>query len=379
VLRAVALFASFAASDDVHRYAWEGEVILSGTSPYACSPDAPELEALRASKPALFARVAHADVAAAYPPLAQATFVVASVAARAFADANAAELALKLLATTWDLLALAALAALLRRRGLPGSMCIVWAWSPLVALEFAGSGHFDALGIGLWLAALAFAQASNVRGTLLSSLCVALAALVKCLPICSVPFVLRGRGGWRGALVVASTLVLAGLPFLALEWPGSGWFSGPLRYGFWWESTNLLYRVIAYPVRLVLGDGSGLNPDVVARVAVLELWFAAGYWMWAKRCDAPRAAFALTGLFLLLSPTLHPWYVTWIVPFLAFERCRAAHWLVVAAPLLYVLLPRWASEGVWSEPAWLWPVVALPLLGLLAFDVRAWLRREPAR
>ena len=106
---------------------------------------------------------------------------------------------------------------------------------------------------------------------------------------------------------------------------------------------------------------------------------AVGYVLWTKRCDALRAAFALIGLFLLLSPTLHPWYVTWIVPFLAFERSRAAHWLVVVAPLSYVLLPRWVNEGVWSEPAWLWPVVALPLLGLLAFDVRDRLRREPAR
>ena len=39
-------------------------------------------------------------------------------------------------------------------------------------------------------------------------------------------------------------------------------------------------------------------------------------------------------------------------------------------PLCYWLLPRWHALGVWEEPAWLWPFLALPFFGLLLNEIR---------
>jgi hypothetical protein len=60
-----------------------------------------------------------------------------------------------------------------------------------------------------------------------------------------------------------------------------------------------------------------------------------------------------------------------MLPFLALRFSAAWAWLVVAAPLLYWPLPRWKTEGVWSEPTWLWPVVALPFFALLLLEALA--------
>ena len=75
------------------------------------------------------------------------------------------------------------------------------------------------------------------------------------------------------------------------------------------------------------------------------------------------------GGFLLLTPTLHPWYLAWIVPFLALRPMLGWSLLVALAPLLYWPLARWRAEGVWSEPGWLWPVLVLALLGGGVFEI----------
>ena len=43
-------------------------------------------------------------------------------------------------------------------------------------------------------------------------------------------------------------------------------------------------------------------------------------------------AFVAIGTFLILAPTLHPWYLTWIVPFLCFNKNRA--WLVLTGTVI---------------------------------------------
>ena len=71
----------------------------------------------------------------------------------------------------------------------------------------------------------------------------------------------------------------------------------------------------------------------------------------------------------MLTPTLHPWYLTWVIPFLALYRSRAWVFLAAVAPLLYWPLTEWHATGEWIEPVWLWPALALPFFLLLALEV----------
>src|SRR5512144_3049410 len=58
--------------------------------------------------------------------------------------------AMKAFLVLCELATLAALAALLRRRGLPRERLLVMAWSPLALVEIAGSGHNEAFALP-WL------------------------------------------------------------------------------------------------------------------------------------------------------------------------------------------------------------------------------------
>jgi hypothetical protein len=349
-LRAVTWCGDPGTSDDLYRYIWEGEVVARGASPYAFAPDAAELAGLRVALPDLAARVAHPGVSAAYPPIVQLqNFLAVSVAHVFEAPWPTTARGLRALVALWDLLVIVPLVVLARAAGRPAAACVAWAWCPLVVLEFAGAGHFDSLGILLWVTSLTFARhaAPALAG----------AIAVKWLPLAGFPFQVRPR---QGVLVLVLT-ALTFAPLAALEGGASGLFRGLGQYALRWESTSLVYRFLEPPLAVL----AFVDPRVVGRGLIGLAWLGSAAWLWRRGASPVRAAFALTGLFLVLTPTLHPWYVTWIVPFLVVFPRPAWCWLVASAPLFYALLERWQCEQVWEEPAWVWPTVALPFFVLL--------------
>jgi hypothetical protein len=272
-----------------------------------------------------------------------------------------------------DLLVCLPLAWLLRARRLPLAALTAWAWNPWIALEFAGAGHLDSGAILCTLGALAclpvHGRASPGRSAAALAL-LATGAGLKLLPLALVPFVLRRVHrpllGLLGFLVV---LVLGVLPlaFLSGRPPRLGGLS---EYAFRWESFSLLYRWIE-PLfaRVFTFDERWSDPRWLARELVLVLWLALALRAWRRRHAPVRAAAGLLGAFLMLTPTLHPWYLGWIVPFLALRPALAWSALVAAAPLLYWPLVRWRGEHVWVEPAWLWPALAGPFWALAALEL----------
>ena len=213
-----------------------------------------------------------------------------------------------------------------------------------------------------------------------ASLPLGAAFLVKFLPLLAFPFLLR-RGTARQiaqrSAALGVILALGLLPVLALEGGFTGIFDGLANYGLRWESWNLMHRFVE-PLFTVFGDRDDTWTDP-RKLSKLFTGGLACLWILGLflRKEAPLRA---TGLalcaFLLVSPTLHPWYLAWIIPFLAFSPGRAWAFLVAASPLLYWPLTSWQIDGQWIEPGWLWPAVALPFYGLLLLDT---LRLRQAR
>ena len=77
-------------------------------------------------------------------------------------------------------------------------------------------------------------------------------------------------------------------------------------------------------------------------------------------------------LFLVLSPTVHPWYGLWLAPFLATlpRMIRpAAFTLVAVLPLSYVT-PWWQSRsGIVEEPGWNRLLIWVPVLIVLGWEL----------
>ena len=138
-------------SDDAYRYLWEGQVQEAGFNPYKLAPNAPELTALRDEN---WTKVAHGEVPSAYPPLLLLVF-------RAAARVGERPEIFKWIFTAFDLATLWMIVQLLRARGQNESLALIWAWNPLVILEFAGSGHEMSLAIFFCLPALFMLEAGR--------------------------------------------------------------------------------------------------------------------------------------------------------------------------------------------------------------------------
>jgi hypothetical protein len=381
-------------SDDVLRYLWDGRVAASGIAPsplapYLLAPDAAELAPLRDE---LWRRLPHRGVPTVYPPLALAAFSIAAALPRPI-------LAWKGRLTALDLAACAALIALARRRGLPAARAAWYAWSPLVALEVAGMGHVDALGVAAAVAAVLAlspksAGAARVgdrttveeerrpsrAAVLLAAGAAAAGALAKLAPLAALP--LWARASRRPWLFAGAALALTAAGLAPVVWAAGGVPPGLVAYGLSWEFAGPLHE----PLWRLL-DAAGADraaASLVERAERATGWYrgldrlypllypqllaklllAAGAAAVVLRSFADRDPVAggrrLFGGLLVCSATVYPWYLLWVLPWAALGR--HAPWLLAAAlaPLLY--LPQLGGAGavdvfpgvwaaVWGPPA----------------------------
>jgi hypothetical protein len=374
VLRGVTLISWPDLSDDIFRYVWEGELLTRGVSPFAFAPDHSSLEGLAQEMPEIHRQINHPGISAAYPPVTQAACALV-MALQHHVEVGGVFM-MRLFFTLCDLLVMWPLVALLRRAGKPLGMVVAWAWSPLVVTEFAGSGHFDSLGILLLLGSLALLCRSAGARSRMGHTLLAGAILVKYIPLLALPLAIRDRRPVLRGLGVLALVALAFLPAFLLEGGSSGLFSALGNYGLNWQSSGIVHPHLAQWFDSQFAqDGSWTDARRLVRGSLGATWLLVAAWVWFRRMDPVAATGVLLGLFLVLSPTLHPWYVTWIVPFIALGRGRPWScpwtWLALTIPLTYVTLELWKREALWQQLPVVQAVIAIPvLLLMLAAAVR---------
>ena len=305
-------------SDDVYRYLWEGLAMNHGHNPFTEAP-----ATIAHLDDSLRSAVNHPEISSIYPPLALLWFRALDLLGGTVSTAQVATAAADLVTATL-------LYRMVPRAG------VIYALHPLPILESAASAHIDIPAITLAVAGW-FAWQRGLRGWS-AALSVA-GAGVKLLPGAWVGSHLRTRRDWAGAAVACVLLVLAALPVLT---------AGPaLIHGFTAYTTHWSFNGCLFPwLSPVLGPATRpLLMAVGAIVAVLACW----------RLPPPSAALVIGTAFLLLSPTVHPWYALWcLVPALAAER-----WGLAAASTClvggYAVLFTWdAGTQTWTEQPWLW-------------------------
>ncbi|HEX2644656.1 MAG TPA: hypothetical protein VHU81_16780, partial [Thermoanaerobaculia bacterium] len=333
-------------SDDGLRYVWDGKVAAAGRNPYILPPAARELAPLRDE---IWRRVPHKQIPTVYPPLSVAAFSIASRFPFPL-------LLWKGIATAADLGACALLLALARRRGVPETRAVWYAWNPLVVLEVAGMGHVDALGVAAVLGAVLAltprpGQALSPAAPLRSAVWAAAGALAKLVPLAAVPMWARlGRRPWAFAAaacgltaaglfpVVAAARATGGIPPGLRAYSISWEFNGPVYEPLW----RLLDRAGAAPAlasgldalerrtrRWDLGDPfyPYLYPQLLAK-AILAAGALAAVGLSLRERDPVAGTGRLFGRLLLLAATVYPWYLLWVLPWAALSRHRA--WLALS-------------------------------------------------
>ncbi len=363
LFRAIMIPEPPALSDDYFRYLWDGLVQLRGINPYRYAPIDP---ALASVDEALRARINHPQVPTIYPPLAQLSFLLTAAVPGDW-------LALKTLWLICDLGVAALLFALLPRERRLAAWTLYW-WSPLVVVEVAWNAHLDLLGVlplmaALWLGrrvrphdapndACAGTGQADPAATLARStgvgLALAGATLVKYFPAALLPAATR-RTGPRCA---AAFLLVTALFYLPYAGAGPRLFDGLLIYSARWRFNDGLFGILAW------GSGSVLAAKAVAAAVVLAIVVQSVRNDWSLT----RTAFWVTGALIALSPTVHPWYLVWMVPLVALRPSRAWLYLSGSVFLAYYGLAAYREVGVWPEPWWVKLLIYGPFLALLVVD-----------
>jgi len=341
-LRAAALTPVVPLSDDLYRYAWDGAVQASGTSPYRYPPTAPELAELRTEwlfpgaeeceqdvgRPAGCTRINREDVRTIYPPVAQAWFLLG----HSLGASELRDLGWELLALAADLATVLLLWRLLAARGRDPRWVAVYAWSPVAVLEAVQNGHVDGLATLLVVAAVALAG----RRPGWSGAALGVATMVKLYPALLLPVLLSKRPLRVGTAFLAVCVVSYVPHVLAAGWDVLGFLPGYVREEDYGSGERFL---LLRPLGLV-----GTPATVVAvlfGLAVLAVVL--------RRLPTARpedSAVLLLGAALLVATPVQPWYGLPLAALAALAGRPA--WLAVPAaayPAFFAVVPDGPSEG----------------------------------
>lgn len=312
--------------DDVHRYVWDGRVQRLGFSPYLLVPSDPALAGLHTSETRT---LNNPYLPSPYPPGAQLFF-------RAVTAIHESTFALKVAFVLCDFAIAFLLLRIWRYTRQSEHWVLAYAWHPLLAIEVAGSGHVDIVGVLLLLVS---AAALGKRWRTLAAVTFGLAVSVKLLPIVLLPLYWR-RVRVRDGAVAALVVGLLYIPFLN---------HGRIPIG----SLDTYVRSFRFndPVFAILEQWAA--PQVVAGLAVL-VGLLTAIWMRTRSAESSSDAFAWPmAASLLCAPVLYPWYLLWLLPFLRSKpTLPIVIWTVSIIPTYYVWYLR-AIGRPWVLPGWI--------------------------
>ncbi|TPE44483.1 glycosyltransferase 87 family protein [Pontibacter mangrovi] len=325
LFRLIFLLATPALSDDYFRFVWDGRLLAAGLNPYLylptffLQPEAPQVPGLTQE---LFGQLNSQGYYSVYPPVSQAVFWLAvQLSPQSIPGSVVVMRLILLLAEAGSILLLW---RLLRKMALPEKHVLLYALNPLVIVELVGNLHFEALMIFFLL--LALYQLFYHR-LVWSGMAFGLAIGAKLLPLMFLPFVLR-KLGWRQFIlygtVVLITVVAQFAPLVNLQvlqhisqsldlYFRKFEFNASVYYLLRW----LGFRVAGYNIISIIGPLLSL----VTLVAVLSM--ASVKKLGSVRRMAGYMATALA-VYLLLSTTVHPWYLTTLLALTVMSHFRFA-------------------------------------------------------
>ena len=324
--------------DDIWRYLWEGYIQIQGFSPYDLSPDATELIPFRTW---WWSQINHKSVSAIYPPLTQLGF-------RALAAISPNVVLFKSAFIAADL----AICQLLSAK-FSYSQVLLYAWNPLILYSFAGGGHYDSWFVLPLVAAWILLSLQKILSQKIHT-----------------------PSDRQAIVCLLFSSLLVGIS-IAIKW-----ISLPILVFLIWQSSRQVNLRVAVFVALL-----GIAPFILSSFAFCSLescsliptsstfvshgrsadfipYFLARFWSYSETTNAIYAVplglgtlfliykkqiyrqFTISYLFLLLilSPIIHSWYFTWIVPFGVATQNLGIRSIGIAS-LSYFMLPYRQALG----------------------------------
>ncbi|RMD88685.1 MAG: hypothetical protein D6813_11730, partial [Calditrichaeota bacterium] len=385
LFRVTLLFMQPSLSNDIYRYMWDGKVAAHNINPYLYPPNAPELSDLRDAK--IFPQINHKEIPTIYPPVSQFLFYT-------LAKITSTVTVYKIAFISLDLLTAIVLFLILKNLKLNLSLLLIYLWNPLLLLEVAGNGHFDTWGIFFLTLVLWFIIKQK---WLFSILFLSFSFLTKYVTGIFLP-VIAWLKKENGLVIILSFIAIVATLFLPYASAGNRLFTGLLIYFDKWRFNDSIFALILTGVVKILPntlvtkwmiEPYNMTPDIqtlMTRKLDLALIITKGFiaiiflillMVILKKINSQRTnnsrdifkygAILLAGLFLL-SPTVHPWYLCWLLPFLTISPQRSWILWTGLVVLSYWVLIDFVQAGLWHETNWVKWIEYLPVFSVFVFE-----------
>jgi hypothetical protein len=307
-------------SDDLNRYMWEGKIQLSGFSPYNIAPDDEVLVPLRDE---IWQGINHKSVTAIYGPLSQLVF-------KATASVWYSPLGFKVFIMIFDVGTILFLYLLLKSRGARINELILYALNPLVLYSFAAEGHLEAMLLFFIAGAIYWHQRKSFGWMFFFF---GLAASVKLTALMFAPlFISRDSRKFIPFILLP---LLTVLPFI----PGiENMLFVMKQYG-----TKFYFNGFAYGV---ISSFTGHQLTIPILIALFVVSYG---WIFFFVPDVIRASGCVALIFLLTSPSAHPWYFTIVAMFAVLYPLKSWILLSGTVSVSWLVSFRYWTIGIWQE------------------------------
>ena len=361
--RVLLLFSIPALSDDFYRFVWDGRLLEKGINPYLQTPDDFLQEGrLGEADRTLFDSLNFTEYHTLYPPIPQFTHWLAVTFGGSSFLWNVFVLRIPILMA--EIVSLLLLVRLLPAIGADSRNALIYGLNPLVILELTGNLHHEAYVILFLLLAIAMLV---YRRPLLAAVGLGLAVGSKLLPLIFLPF-LGLRLGWRKGILFGAasvtTCVLLFLPFMQTEILDGIARSSSLYFqkfefnasvynvvrtvGYWWKGYNII-------------ETAGPWLGVISGAAILIYSMAAI----RARVTIATGMLWILMIYLSLSTTVHPWYITPLIMLASLTRFTFP---VAWSYLIFLSYMGYTPSG-YSEPTLLVLLEYVLLYGWMVFEI----------
>ena len=346
-------------SDDAYRYVWDGLVQREGINPYQFPPE----KIADLQQDPIYDRLNSRSFISVYPPVSQFVFWLGT--AWHSPDSLLSYYLIKGIFVLAELLAILVLS-----RIVSSGFVLFYAWNPVVIMETAGQAHTES---ALLLALSLVIYSARKNHGRCASICLAVAGWIKLYPFLFFPFLWR-RYGWHSVWPGAVAAFLLALPFAAPYVFAN--VAGSLElYTRFFEFNSGLYYAVKAGMQWITGDdwskqlGPLLRLIFLYSLPLLYLLDKLRHWSLAQ------AMLITTGCYLVLTTTVHPWYLLIPLFLTASLQTSGWHWIWLAicsmgTYLLYVDGPYWIfvilgwagwgiAGGIRYAPKWMQSILRL--------------------
>lgn len=358
-------------SDDIYRYCLDGLTLISGENPYSYAPldmsasCAGNLNNSCSTVAALIPLVNHPHLPTIYPPAAQIVFATGAFVGKIIMgtsdDIISLVTGMKVVLIIMDLSCCALIIGILKKMNLPIYRSTIYAWNPLPVIEIGASGHIDTAAIFFLLMAIYVALHPEIKkgywwsvlmlSGVISGVFMGLSVLTKWMPMMFFPgllFLLRCTR--KKIAATAGFTAVIGIS-IVLFWPDILNAFGTLsRYLQNWEFSGFVFRLVRGSMQGHIAQ-SGAAARIIIAVIFLYLAYTIFLRLFKNHAlqSIMRSFFMVTLAWLILTPTLYPWYSLYLVAFLPFTLNTVGITLGWSVLLSYQILIPYKLTGQWIE------------------------------